>query len=197
MPPAGSQIIIFITTYKRVTHHISHIKANTFQQKWSVCSIHAMKEIQALSCICLTATLWTVARQAPLSMGLSRKEYWSGLLFPSPRGLPDPGTEPVSPALADGFFTTEPPGKPMHTTSKPKYPHKAKTKERLCRKMGEPNFHVFTPWPLLRLCSLQMSQIGCFRFIMYFIFSISHFLCLFLLSLSTVHFGNCILACLH
>ena len=69
-------------------------------------------------------------------------------------GLPDPGTEPVSPALADGFFTTEPPGKPMHTTSKHKYPHEAKTKERLCRKMGEPNIHVFTPWPLLFLHSL-------------------------------------------
>ena len=43
-------------------------------------------------------TLWTMARQAPLSMGLSRQEYWSGLLFPSPEDLPDPGIEPVSAA---------------------------------------------------------------------------------------------------
>ena len=62
----------------------------------------------------LFATPWTVARQAPLSMEFPKKEYWSGLSFPSPEDLPDPGTEPlspVSPALAGGFFTTEPPGK--------------------------------------------------------------------------------------
>ena len=45
------------------------------------------------------ATLWTVAHQIPLSMGLSMQEYWSGLLFLSPGGHPDPGIEPVSPAL--------------------------------------------------------------------------------------------------
>ena len=52
---------------------------------------------------------WTVACQAPLSMGFSRQEYWSGLPFPSPRGLPDLGMEPkslTSPALAGWFFTT-------------------------------------------------------------------------------------------
>ena len=56
-------------------------------------------------------TLWTVARQAPLSMEFSRQEYWSGLTFSSPGDLPDPGTEPMSPAspaLAGGFFTVEP-----------------------------------------------------------------------------------------
>ena len=54
--------------------------------------------------------------QAPLSMGCSRREYWSGLPFPTPRDLPDPGIEPESPkspALAGGFFTTEPSGKPV------------------------------------------------------------------------------------
>ena len=56
-------------------------------------------------------TPWTVSHQAPLSMGYPRQEYWSGLLFPSPGYLPDPGTEPMSPALTGGFFTTEPPGK--------------------------------------------------------------------------------------
>ena len=58
------------------------------------------------------ATPRTVAYQAPLSMGFPKQEYWSGLPFPSPRDLPDPGIEPMSPALAGGFFTTEPPGKP-------------------------------------------------------------------------------------
>ena len=57
-------------------------------------------------------TPWTVAPQAPLSMGFPRQEYWSGLPFPSPGDLPNPGTEPVSPALAGGFFTTEPSGLP-------------------------------------------------------------------------------------
>ena len=59
------------------------------------------------------ATPWTVVRQAPLSMGLSSQEYWSGLPFLSPGNLPHPGIKPMSPALAGGFFTTEPPGKPI------------------------------------------------------------------------------------
>ena len=46
-----------------------------------------------------------------MSFGFSRQDYWSGLPFPSPGDLPDPGTEPMSLTLADGFFTTEPPGK--------------------------------------------------------------------------------------
>ena len=57
----------------------------------------------------LFATLWTVACQAPLSMGFSRKELWSGLPCPLPGDLPDPGIEPaslMSPELAAGFFTT-------------------------------------------------------------------------------------------
>ena len=51
--------------------------------------------------------------QALLSMGFSRQEYWSGLPFPSPGDLPNPETEPESPALAGGFFTDEPSRKPM------------------------------------------------------------------------------------
>ena len=76
----------------------------------SMCITSMLSQVQ------LFVTLWIVARQAPLSMGFSRKEYWSGLLFPSPGDLLNPGIEPmslVSPALAGGFFTTEPPGKPI------------------------------------------------------------------------------------
>ena len=54
-------------------------------------------------------TPWTVAHQAPLSIGFSRQEYWSGLPFPTPGDLPDPGIKPTSlrsPALAGRFFTT-------------------------------------------------------------------------------------------
>ena len=58
------------------------------------------------------ATPWTIACQAPLSMGLSKQEYQRGLSFPLPGYLPDPGIEPMSPASASRLFTTEPPGKP-------------------------------------------------------------------------------------
>ena len=61
------------------------------------------------SCVRFFATPWTVAHQAPLFMGFSRQEYWSGLPFPTPGGLPHLGSEPASftsPALAGRFFTT-------------------------------------------------------------------------------------------
>ena len=61
---------------------------------------------------CCFMTSWTIAHQAPLLVGFLRQEYWSGLPFPSPGDLPYPGMEPVSPALASGFFTTKRPGKP-------------------------------------------------------------------------------------
>ena len=61
-------------------------------------------------------TPWTVAHQAPLSMGFPRQESQSRLPFPSLGDLPDQGTEPISPALAGRFFTTEPPGKPWYVT---------------------------------------------------------------------------------
>ena len=57
------------------------------------------------SCVQLCATLWTVARQTPLSMELSRQEYRSGLPFLPPGDLPDPGIEPGSPVLTGGFYT--------------------------------------------------------------------------------------------
>ena len=64
---------------------------------------------QLLQPIQLFATPWTVTRQAPLSMEFSKQEYWSGLPFPTPGDLPDPGIKPTSfasPALAGRFFTT-------------------------------------------------------------------------------------------
>ena len=67
------------------------------------------------------ATSWIVAHQAPLSLGFPRQEYWSGLPFPSPGDLPDPGIKPVSPALADRFFTIEPPRSPGLTLKCPCY----------------------------------------------------------------------------
>ena len=61
----------------------------------------------------LFTTLWPVACQAPLFMGFSWQEYWSGLPFPPPGNLAHPGIEPTPPALAGGFFTAEPPGEPL------------------------------------------------------------------------------------
>ena len=63
------------------------------------------------SCPTLRLTLWTVACQAPLSVGFFRQEYWSGLPFPPPGDLPGPAIELRSPGLAGRFFTAEPPGK--------------------------------------------------------------------------------------
>ena len=62
----------------------------------------------SVSHVQLFVTPWTIACQAPLSMGFLRQEYWSGLPLPTPGGLPDPRIKPVSPALAGGFFTIMP-----------------------------------------------------------------------------------------
>ena len=70
--------------------------------------------VRVLSCSVMSDSLrppWT-PHQAPLSVKLFRQEYWTRLPFPSPGNLPNQGIEPVSPALADRFFTTAPPGKP-------------------------------------------------------------------------------------
>ena len=66
----------------------------------------------ANSCLILV-TPWTIAHQAPLSMGFNKQEYCSGLPFPSPEDLPHPGMEPGSPALQADSSQTEPPGKPL------------------------------------------------------------------------------------
>ena len=67
--------------------------------------------MKSLSRVRLCATPWTVAHQALLSLGFSRQEHWSGLPFPSPGDLPDPGIEPGSPALQADALPSEPPGK--------------------------------------------------------------------------------------
>ena len=76
-----------------------------------------------VECLCaksvhtqLFGTVWTVAYQAPPSMGFSRREYWSVLPFPSPGDLPDPGIELGSPTLQADALTSEPLGKPKQTS---------------------------------------------------------------------------------
>ena len=70
-------------------------------------------EVKLLSCVRLFVTPLTVACQAPLSLGFSRQKHWSGLPFPSPGDLPNPGIEPGSPVLQTDSLPPEPPGKPQ------------------------------------------------------------------------------------
>ena len=80
-----------------------------------------------------SATSWTVAHQAPLSMGFSRQEYWSGLPFPSPGDLPDPGIKPRSPALQADSLPTELWGKPYEWDSV-----QSSSIAQLCQTLCEP-----------------------------------------------------------
>ena len=101
-----------ITVFFWGKHILSKIAQPRFLQRpfWKV-RVHA-KSLQ--TCPTLSGAMDS-SPQAPLSMGFSRQEYWSGLPFPTPRDLLDPGTEPMSltsTALPGGFFTTAPPGKP-------------------------------------------------------------------------------------
>ena len=89
-----------------------------------------------------SVTPWTVAYQAPPSMGFFRQEYWNGLPFPSPGDLPNPGTEPRSPTLQADTLSSEPPGKPsvwLKGLISRKPPEILKLKSPLI------------PWPLLSL----------------------------------------------
>ena len=74
-----------------------------------------------LSCVQLFVTPWTVAHQAPLSMGFSRQEYWSGLPFPSPGDLPDPGIKPTSPAWQAVYLPLSHLGSLIHAISEYKF----------------------------------------------------------------------------
>ena len=82
------------------------------QKSSSEVACSGAEEVKLLSPVRLFVTPWTVAYQASLSMGFSRQEYWSGLPWPSPGDLPDPGIEPESPALQADALPSEPPGKP-------------------------------------------------------------------------------------
>ena len=106
---------------------INKIKLTVIQKKkkkdfvvwWQVLKQDDTKvkvKVKSLSRLQLFGTPWTVAYQAPPSMGFSRQEYWRGLPFPSPGDLPDPGIEPRSPTFQADALTSEPPGKPKEGT---------------------------------------------------------------------------------
>ena len=92
-------------------HGEGHLGWKSWYAAWSSCPLGRTLQLWVQVCSVVSnsfVTPWTVVHQLPLSMGLSWQEYWSGLPFPAPGDLPDLGIEPESPALADGFFTTEP-----------------------------------------------------------------------------------------
>ena len=83
------------------------IKSHTQSAHWLAGGRRKVK-VKSLSLVRLFVTPWTVTYQAPWSMGFSRQEYWSGLPFPSPGDLPNPGIEPGSPALQTDALPSEP-----------------------------------------------------------------------------------------
>ena len=113
-PPAFTTYRLTLVYWDKTLHYTmiwSHNEA--IDGKATILEALPLFEVPLLCCLVshvwLFLTPWTVAGQAPLSVGFPRQEYWSGWPFPSPGDLPDPGTEP---ALAGGFFTTQPAGKP-------------------------------------------------------------------------------------
>ena len=88
-----------------ILYHLGHQGSRKVLRRWQIV-------VQLLSYVRLFVTPCAVACQVPLSIGFPRQEYWSGLPFPPPEDLPEPGIKSLSPASAGGFFTTEPPGKP-------------------------------------------------------------------------------------
>ena len=103
----------------RFFSHIGHcrvlsITAGLYSRSLLTCFHFEREKVKSLSRVRLFETPWTVAYQAPPSMGFSRQEYWSGLPFPSPGDLPDPGIEPGSSALEADALPSEPPGSLMH-----------------------------------------------------------------------------------
>ena len=107
---------------------------------------------KSLSRVRLFATPWTAAYQAPPSMGFFRQEYWSGLPFPSPGDLPNPGIKPRSPTLRTNALPSEPPGKPwdmLHLVKKEAHltclpvshpsPFSLSLKQAICHSFGNEN----------------------------------------------------------
>ena len=153
--------------HKAVGEHPSH------PCPWPVDTPGADAVVQSLSHVGLFASLWTAARQAPLSVGFPRQEYWIGLPFPSLEDLPGPGSELLSPVFAGRFFTTEPPGKPRHTPTLTPFKEQAcallweQAKEPVTH-FGSPKFHCirgsnkvlpeFLVWPLVNFTWLGKAK---------------------------------------
>jgi len=105
--------------------------------------------VASQSCLTLCDTMDGVACQAPMSMGFSRQEYWSGLPCSPSGNIPDPRIEPKSPALAGGFFTAEPPEKPPKPYSilrKPALPPSPSPRKLTATALIQP-YNLCPHWP--------------------------------------------------
>ena len=98
---------------------------------------------------------WTVAHQVPLSMGFPRQEYWSRLPFPPPGNPPNPGIEPVSPALAGRFFTDELLGKSFHSFSSVQSLSRVRLFATPWTAARQTSLSIANSWSLLRLMSVE------------------------------------------
>ena len=106
---------------RQILYQLSHKGSlKDVERKW--------KKVKSLSRVWLFATPWTVAHQDAQSMEFSRQEYWSGMPFPSPGDLPNPGIEPWSPALQADALLSEPPGKPKDVEGQEQKPGEKKVK---------------------------------------------------------------------
>ena len=113
----GKEVVVLI--YNGIFRRYKRIAFESVLMRWmnlepitdSEVSHKVKVKVKVLSRIRLFAAPWTGAYQAPLSMGFSRQEYWSGLPLPSPGDLPDPGTEPRSSTLQADALPSEPAGK--------------------------------------------------------------------------------------
>ena len=113
--PVNFLLIIFISSLSSRDLQTCTKDLRVILMKWEThcTSPMCLCACQACRRVWLFVTLWNVACQASLSVGFPRQESWSGLPFPPPEDLPDPGIEPMSLALAGGSFTAEPPGTPL------------------------------------------------------------------------------------
>ena len=90
--------------------HVTKLHRTTHSRVHLIIGKISKVKVKSLSRFQLFVTPWNVAYQAPLSMGFTRQEYWSGLPFPSPGDLPNPGIELWSPSLQADALPSEPPG---------------------------------------------------------------------------------------
>ena len=105
-------------------------------------------KVKSFSCVQLSATVWIVACQAPRSMEFSRQEYWSGLPFPSPGDLSNPGIEPGSFTLQADALLSEPPGNPI----------RIKKRSKLRNSFWAKGGHIWTVFSRSELLSKQLSK---------------------------------------
>ena len=111
VPPVSTQKVPTVFKAKFYCLRFSTVTLDNWIQVSNIQIIGSCLMLSHFSRVRLFVTSWTAAYQA-LSKRFPRQAYWSGLPFPPPGNLPNPGTEPMSPVLTGRFFSTEPPGKP-------------------------------------------------------------------------------------